>query len=195
MSEENFGGDIDGVGDDGLPATKPKWQIRFSESDSPYASGYMPLESLGEMLWRSPTGSTFTVYDTDQDFPSKTSRILAALVHRLRSENGADFRISTRQAVLFWTEFESQDEPEKDAKRVVNIPRDKTRRVIMCTVLNNPVYNEWVASRAAAAAAAASEVKRPPGRPPKPKTEDDQPKRPRGRPRKTPPPDSGQLDL
>lgn len=198
MNAEHFSDDDSDDAEGSSPGinVRPKWQLRFSSGDSEYAQGYMPLGSVGETLWRTPTGASFTVFETDQDEPARTSRLLASLVHRLRSDSGMDFQINTKQAILLWTDFEPLGEPQ-EGKRVVNKPCHRTRTVIICNMIKNPAYDAWVEKTAAEAAAASLEPKRPPGRPPKPKPkpEVEIEKRPRGRPRKNPPPDSGQLDL
>lgn len=201
FSDDDEIGGTEGEGDAGVPSTKAKWQIRFSESDSPYATGFMPLSGgSGELLWRTPTGKSFVVYDTDQDEPAKTSRMLASLVHRLRGA-GHPFEVTTRQAIMWWTEYETDPSLPKGTRQRVR-PRDFSRRVIVCDVVRNPVYDEWLKKKEAEGGAGAGETgaqpaaPRPRGRPPKPRVEGEQPKRPRGRPRKIPLADeSGKLDF
>jgi hypothetical protein len=192
MTEPNFPDDdeiggAEGEGEAGAPATKAKWQIRFSDtSDSPYATGFMPLSGAsGELLWRTPSGKSFVIYDTDSDEPAKTSRMVASLVHRLRGA-GHPFEVTTRQAVLWWTEYEQDPTVPKGTRQRVR-PRDFSRRVIICDVIRNPVYEEWLKKKEVedAEAGAPHSTPRPRGRPPK-QREGEQPKRPRGRPRKIP---------
>lgn len=197
MDENDFSDEQDEGVSEQVRLKALRWQLRFRDDpDSEIAAGYMPLtdRSIGERIWRAPSGSEFLVF-ADQVEPAKTTRLIGSLTHRLRTDSGYDFRVSTTLSQLFYTTYRDPDPEEHKGKRPPTLPIANHRWVLLVRVDSNPAYDEWVRRQAAEAEAAASAPPKKMGRPPKPRPEVEPPKRPRGRPRKNPLPESGKLDL